>query len=276
MTLLVTIGEFSRMTRLSLKALRLYDERGLLQPAWVDPATGYRHYDPVQANRAEAVRILRSVDMPLDEIASVLEADDPDLVHKHLQVHRERLVTRLANDRRMLEYLESLMNRRDGVMPYTVETEEVSVRLVAATRIHTSLRNVGEDIGAGLGRLLPAMGSEGVESAGAPLVVYHDIIDEANDGTIEVCIPIGRALSADADVDCRELEGGPVATTTHRGRYAEIAPAYHTLSGWIAEHGHQVVGPPREIYLNDPQQVPEDELLTRVEFPIRPVGDEAM
>jgi DNA-binding transcriptional MerR regulator len=65
------------MTRLSVKALRLYDEIGLLAPAYVDPASGYRYYDLGQANKAEAVRILRSVDMPLEEIHEILETEDP-------------------------------------------------------------------------------------------------------------------------------------------------------------------------------------------------------
>ena len=57
-------------------------------------------------------------------------------------------------------------------------------------------------------------------------------------------------------------------TTVHRGPYEEIAPAYHTLTGWISEGGHEIAGPPREIYLNDPHTVPPEKILTRVEFPI--------
>lgn len=59
-----------------------------------------------------------------------------------------------------------------------------------------------------------------------------------------------------------------MATTVHSGRYEEIAPAYHTLTGWISEHGYEIAGPPREIYLNDPQTTSPGDLLTRVEFPI--------
>ncbi|MGD2103445.1 MAG: GyrI-like domain-containing protein, partial [Acidimicrobiia bacterium] len=76
-----------------------------------------------------------------------------------------------------------------------------------------------------------------------------------------------------SDVYTRELEGGSMASTIHHGPYQEIAPAYHTVTGWISEHGHEIAGPPREIYLNDPQTVPEEELLTRVEFPIHTDAD---
>ncbi len=270
---LVSIGQFSQMTRLSLKALRLYDDNGLLTPARVDPKSGYRYYELGQANRAEAVRILRSVEMPLDEIKEMLDADNPELAHKWLGVHRERLVERLAADERMLEYLESLMRRKEGIMPYTVKIEDIPARLIAATRLRTTLRKIADDIGVGFGRLIPALTGAGIEPAGPPLIVYHDVIDEETDGDIEICIPVARPFSGGPEVYGRELEGGTVATTTHQGRYQEISPAYHTLAGWISEHGHEVAGPPREIYLNDPQTVQPDELLTRIELPIHPPSD---
>jgi effector-binding domain-containing protein len=59
-----------------------------------------------------------------------------------------------------------------------------------------------------------------------------------------------------------------VASTVHRGAYDELTPAYHTVSGWIAEHGHQIAGPPRELYPNDPGAVPPEELLTEVQWPV--------
>jgi len=266
---LVPIGRFSEMSRLSVKALRLYDENGLLPPAHIDPSSGYRYYELGQANRAEAVRILRSVDMPLDEIRIVLETDDPELAHKQLVLHRERLAKRLADQERMLAYLEALIQREERIMPYDVQITEATPQLVAATKIHTNLRRIGADIGAGFGTLMQALGGEGVSASGPPLIVYHDVIDEETDGDIEICVPIVGTISDNPAVNERELEGGTMATTVHHGPYEEIAAAYHTVAGWISEHGHEVAGPPREIYLNDPQIVAPEELLTRVEFPIR-------
>jgi effector-binding domain-containing protein len=250
------------MTRLSVKALRLYDENGLLPPAQIDPSSRYRYHDLGQANRAEAVRILRSVDMPLDEIRAILETDDPVLAHKQLVIHRWRPAERLATQERTLVYLESLIQRKEGIVPYDVQIIEETPQLVAATKIRTNLSRIGTDIGTGFGSLMQALGREGVAASGPPLIVYHQVIDEETDGDIEICVPV------DADVYGRELEGGTMATTVHHGPYEEIAPAYHTLTGWISEHGHEIAGPPREIYLSDPQTVPRGELLTRVEFPI--------
>jgi len=267
---LVPIGRFSKMTRLSVKALRLYDEIGLLLPAHVDESSGYRYYHLGQANRAEAVRILRSVDMPLDEIKTILDEDDPEVAQKQLVMHRERLAERLAAQERMLAYLESLIQRKEGIMPYDIQIAEVEPQLIAAITKHTTFRQIGDDIAAGFGSLVHAMGREGAEASGPPLIVFHSVIDEETAGDVEICIPVTAGIAGDSDVYSRELEGGTVATTMHRGPYEQIAPAYHTITGWISEHGHEMAGPPREIYLNDPQTVPPEELLTRVEFPIVP------
>lgn len=270
---LVPIGRFSRMTRLSIKALRLYDEIGLLVPAWVDPSSGYRYYDLGQANRAEAIRVLRSVDMPLDEIRAVVDADNPDLARKHLVLYRKRLAERLSAQERMLTYLETLIEREEGIMAYDVQVIEETPRYIAAAKVHTNLRSIGDDIGAGFGTLMHGLGRQGATPAGAPLIVYHSVIDEETDGDLEICVPVAKEISGDPDIYGRELEGGTMATTVHRGPYQQIGPAYHTLTGWISEHGHEIVGPSREIYLNDPQMVAPEELLTRVEFPISPEGD---
>jgi effector-binding domain-containing protein len=265
---LVPIGRFSKMTRLSVKALRLYDEIGLLPPAHVDPSSGYRYYDLGQANRAAAVRILRLVDMPLDEIRAIVEADNTELAHKHLVIHRERLAERLAAQERTLVFLEALIQREEATMPYDVKITEETPQLIAATKKHTTLRRIGDDIGAGFGVLIETLGREGVAASGPPLIVYHHVIDAETDGDIEICVPVSGAIDGNSDVYGRELEGGPMATTVHRGPHEEIAPAYHTLTGWISEHGHEIAGPPREIYLNDPRTVPPEELITRIEFPI--------
>jgi effector-binding domain-containing protein len=258
------------MTRLSVKALRLYDEIGLLEPSHVDPSSGYRYYRLGQANRAEAVRILRSVEMPLDEIKAVLDADHPDLSRKLLIAHRERLADRLANQERMLAYLETLIDREEGVMPYDVQIMEEPALRVAATRRHTALSQIGDTISAGFGALMGAMGRSQLVPTGPPLIVYHDVIDEETEGDIEICIPVSGTLPAGEEVYGRELEAGPMATTVHHGPYDQIAPAYQIVTSWISEHGHEMAGPPRETYLNDPQTVAPEDLLTRIEFPIKP------
>ncbi len=267
---LIPIGRFSRMTRLTVKALRHYDRIGLLAPAVVDESSGYRYYSPGQANRAEAIRILRAVEMPLEEIREALEAANDEVTKKILENHRLRLAEQLSEQERMLAFLERLIKREGTVMPYEVTVKEVTDQGIASVTLETSLRTIAGDIQTGFGTLVGYLGSMGVQPSGAPFIIYHDIIDENTSGKIEICAPVSRALEGSDEVASDLLGGGPVASTIHTGPYQEIGPAYHTLTGWISEHGHEMAGPPREIYLNDPTQVPEEDLLTEVQWPIDP------
>lgn len=226
---LLPIGRFARMSRLSIEALRLYDDLGLLEPAWVDPASGYRYYRAVQARRGEAIRILRAVDMPL----------------------------------------ERLIDRGGPIVPYDVTIERTTDQRVACLRVHTTLAGIGGAIAGGFSTVVRTLGASGTEPTGAPFIIYRDVIDEQTAGDIELCVPVAPDVEIDGgEVAVEVVTAGTVASTTHRGPYAEISPAYHALSGWIEEHGHRIAGPPREVYLNDPQTVLPDDLLTRIEFPI--------
>ncbi len=94
--------------------------------------------------------------------------------------------------------------------------------------------------------------------------------DQASIGDIEMVVPLVEPLDVELpeSMTTRVLPGGTVATAVHKGPYAEVAPAYHVLTGWVQEHGHESTGSPREIYLNDPSSIPEAEYLTEIQFPI--------
>jgi effector-binding domain-containing protein len=267
---LLPIGRFSKATRLSVKALRHYDELGLLRPAFVDPSSGYRYYRPAQANQAEAIRILRSLEMPLEEIAELLDAGGGELAAKRLARHRERLEARLDEHRRMLAFLERLLDRED-VMPYEVTIRELPAQPVAATRTTSNLREISSAISTGAHLVLGELGRRGIEPAGPLQVVYHadQVLDDETAAPIEICLPVAAPFEGGGDVYGTELPGGPAAVTLHRGPYAEIGPAYHTVSGWVQDHGHELAAGPREVYLNDPREVPEADLQTEVQWPIR-------
>jgi effector-binding domain-containing protein len=266
---LVPIGRFSQMTRLSIKALRRYDELGLLAPAWIDPGSGYRYYTAGQANLAEAIRVLRRVDMPLAEIEALLAEADPEIRSKHLAAHRERLAEQLAEQTRMIRFLEALMRREGAVMPYEVTIKELPPVRVAAMKKHVRMSTVGSALQAGFGEIVQALGRSGVEPNAAPFVIYHEVIDEDTEGDIEMCIPVAGAVEPTDNVYVAELAGGPAAVTVHHGPYQELAPAYHTLTGWIQEHGHEVRAAPREVYLNDPTTTLPEDLLTEIQWPVR-------
>lgn len=266
--MLIPIGQFSKMSRLSIKALRLYADNGLLVPAHIDQETGYRYYNPAQAKRAEIVRILRSVDMPLDEIHAIVDAAGTEAADDLLFAHRQRLSERLSTQERMLSYLESIIQNKERIMPYNIRIAQVEPVLIAGLRTRTSLKSIPAAISSGFGQLMQGMMQQQCPPAGPPMVLYHDVIDEDTEGDIELCVPVTAALKSEGKLASRELPGGEVATVTHHGPYEELSSAYHAAFAWIAEQGYELAGSPRETYLNDPREVKPEALVTQLDFPV--------
>jgi DNA-binding transcriptional MerR regulator len=107
---LMPIGRFSRLTGLSVKALRHYDELGLLRPAAVDAQTGYRSYSSAQVGQAAAIRTLRRLELPLDDIATLLSTDEPAVVRRVLVDHQRRTAWRSAQLNTILQGLQPLID----------------------------------------------------------------------------------------------------------------------------------------------------------------------
>jgi DNA-binding transcriptional MerR regulator len=113
---LMPIGRFSRLTGVGLKALRHYDEVGLLVPAAVDDQTGYRFYTADQVDRAEAIRLLRRLEMPLEEIRSTLAAGDPVALRDALVSHQRQMASREVALRASMGKLQRLIDGRETIM----------------------------------------------------------------------------------------------------------------------------------------------------------------
>jgi DNA-binding transcriptional MerR regulator len=113
---LMTIGRFSRLTGLTVKALRHYDELGLLRPAAVDPATGYRSYSSAQVSAAETIRTLRRLEVPLDDVSLLLATNDPATVRRVLVDHRRRTAIRAGELNVILQRLQPLIDGKETVM----------------------------------------------------------------------------------------------------------------------------------------------------------------
>jgi len=134
---LLTIGAFASRARLSAKALRLYDRLGLLAPAYVDGASGYRYYRAGQIERARLVALLRQLDMPLARIADVVEARGTEAAVL-LAAYWEGAEERFASQRALADYLRGRLSGRSSEMyeKFAVETAEVPERVVLTEKRH--------------------------------------------------------------------------------------------------------------------------------------------
>src|SRR5499427_9964008 len=132
MSVLVSIGDFSRMTHLSIKALRFYHDQGLLEPARIDPDSGYRFYEPAQVPVAQVIRRFRDLGMPLEDIRQMLQAPDAGARNQVIVAHMQRMESQLAATQAVVALLRSLLERPPG--PITVEHRSVGPARALAIR----------------------------------------------------------------------------------------------------------------------------------------------
>ena len=232
---LVPIGQFAAASRLSLKALRLYDENGLLPPARVDPESGYRYYRLQQLGHATTIRLLRRAGMPLAEIRAFLAAPSA----AQLEEYERTLLGELADRRLVLRYL----RRRLKEAPmFQVQTKQVEAQPYVSRTKRVRVPKLETFITQTIDELWKAN-----QPTGSAFTLYHGEVNEEDDGPVEVGVP-----TADGD---KRLPAGEVAFTIATGdqcRFPDIIGAYDAVAHWAKESGREFAGPPREIYHSDP------------------------
>jgi effector-binding domain-containing protein len=265
---LIPIGRFSQLTRLSPKALRLYDQMGLLSPAMVDEDTGYRYYHLDQVNAATLIRLLRRGDMPLDDIRALLSEGDSAARRGRLHAQGERVQRRLREARMALDLAATMMEREDGAMPYEIEIKDVPDQSVLRVRVRSTMEGIPEAMGEAFSELMGFVQANGVQVSGPPLCVYAEEMGAEVEAEMWVCFPVSPGCASSERVEATVLPGGPMAWTMHRGPYETMGAAYGAVYSWIEEQKRKPAGPPRDIYLTDPEKAPPEEYLTEIQWPV--------
>lgn len=277
---LMPIGRFAKASRLSVKSLRNYDESGLLPATFVDPSSGYRYYAITQLARADAIRSLRIVGMPLGLIADTLDGEEPD---RSLMSHLQSLEQQRDELNRQAQELQRRIDLKEYLMTTEVTVKSSPAQTAAAWRTQTTYSKIFEHIPEGFGRVMSHLDEQTINPVGAPFTIFYQAPDADSEGDIAMCVPIptdtGSVLLGDAwldnseDIQIVELPATAVAAITHEGSYANMGESYATVVSWIHEHGHSILGPAREVYFNSPADVVEADLRTQIIFPIS--SDEA-
>ncbi|MFV0259040.1 MAG: MerR family transcriptional regulator [Acidimicrobiales bacterium] len=229
---LMSIGMFSRASSISVKALRNYHQSGLLIPASVDPATGYRTYHPGQLADAGIIGKLRAVEVPLAEIAEIMNARDPDLTAKVLAAHRVRLETRLdAIQSAVTALMVDETVPRTFTPPYLTEVGDQTILTFTGTVDPADFAPFLDRAYATIGR---AVTSGGVTVTGPSGAVYPPEFDDM--ATVTAFVPVAATTTAVSDPAVRlaTLPGRRVAVATHIGPYTTIDDTYLRLGRWVA------------------------------------------
>lgn len=267
MSYLIPIGRFAQITRLTIKALHIYDAIGLLPPVMVDPDSGYRYYSITQLPMARRIRLLRSIDMPLDAIYAVLQAPTPAAMDALLHEHQQRIADRIARDQQALHLLQQLIDHQNDDLAFTVQVKQLPAQLVAGIRIRAAPADELQMIPALIDELNTVTTQHGVRcDADPPLRISHEYSEELSDS--EIAVPISQCIPDTERITCRELPACSVAWVMHVGPHADLWAVYWAILVWLQEHNYEQAGPPREVYWMHPTSRRALSYRTEVQWPV--------
>jgi DNA-binding transcriptional MerR regulator len=264
MSALLTIGEFSQLTHLSVKALRHYDDVGLLPPAEVDASTGYRRYATAQVPGAHVIRRLRDLGMPLDEIERVLRAPDMITRDRAIAGHLERMEQMLERTKATVASLRTLL---DGAVPMLpIEFRSVPVTPAIAIRDHCDWDEVEGWLAVALHELQSALAINGGARIGPDGALYGHEFFERHTGEVVGFVPVAGDAAVTGRVELIDIPAAHLAVAVHQGPFSDLDRTYGALGSFVAERMLAGDGPIREHYLptSDP-----DAPRTEVCWPIR-------
>jgi DNA-binding transcriptional MerR regulator len=266
---LLGIGVFARRSRLSPKALRLYDRLGVLPPAHVDEDNGYRRYRESQLPTARLVALLRRLDMPLATVAEVVAAPDEDRAEL-LTSYWGSVERRFAFQRELVAHLRiRLTGEEGGFEMYEIHERDVPEQTVLTEQRHVKVPELSDWLPATIGRLVETAESHG-GLAGPVFVIYHGEVNEDSDGPVEVCVPVGDGRDVTDAPSRREPAHREAYTriTKAQVEYPQILSAYDAVAHWIGSEGRSVAGSPREVYFADWEASAATDEVCDIAFPV--------
>ncbi|MEO6712006.1 MAG: MerR family transcriptional regulator [Mycobacteriales bacterium] len=271
-TQLLSIGAFGRRSRLSPKALRLYESVGLLVPQEVDNSNGYRRYGEWQLETARLIVQLRRLEMPLAVIAQVVAAEG-DEAAALVEAYWDDVERRTALLRGHAAHIRIRLSGDEGAIDMfgEVQVREVPEYTVLAQQRHILQPELVDWMGPTIGRLW-----DNVDKHGGPdgplFVIFHGEVSDDSDGPVEVCLPVAAPDADAGDIPLRKEPAHQeafVRLTKSQVDHPQILSAYEAVEKWIAANGAQGAGAPREVYFTDFMAAGPNDECVDVAFPIR-------
>ncbi|WP_328584637.1 MerR family transcriptional regulator [Streptomyces sp. NBC_00370] len=265
-----TIGDFARHGRVSVRMLRHYDATGLLRPAHVDPATGYRYYTAAQLARLNRVIALKDLGFTLHQVREILdEKVSTEELRAMLRLRRMELAASMTAAAARLGQVEARLRsiESEGHMPGNdaVLKSLPPVRVAELTGVAPDFDTIGPVIQPLYEELLRRLPAAGITPAGPGVAYYED----APDGGILVHAGVEVAAPLGDDDGLRVVDLPPVehaATIVHHGSMETVLPTVQTLARWIDANGYRSAGYPREINLECPEN--RDDWVTELQEPV--------
>jgi len=270
---MLKIGDFSKLSRISIRMLRHYDEIGLLVPESIDEFSGYRYYSEAQLLLANRINSLKDMGFSLSVIAEILKVyNDPEALKSYLLLKQAELLDLKEKTCRQLQILETIINRigkESNVMEYSVVLKEIPQRYVASLR--RRIPSYDKE-GTLWEQMMKETASQNVKFA-IPcnsIAIFHDKEHKEHDPDVEIQISVQGSYRNTENVVFKTVPPVLVASVTFKGSYDQMIAVNQAVANWIRDNDYDFDGAMFNIYHVSPAQTQNpDEYVTEVCFPVK-------
>lgn len=244
-----SIGEFSRIVKITTKALRHYHEIGLLVPAKRDELNNYRFYGAEQIEAAILIVELKELGFSLDEIKKIIQKIDKEKnILEFLKTQKEKISREIMNAKVKIEKIEKILKEKKETNMINIDLDvcekDIPDMLIASIRHQGRYKEIGPLFGK-LGRAC------GPKICGPAFALYYDEGYKEEDASFEAALPIKAAINKEG-IEVRKLKGGRALTIIHKGSYEDIGITYKKILDYMKQKQILPPIPSREVYIKGP------------------------
>ncbi len=271
---MLTIGEFSRLTRVPAKTLRYYDEIDLFKPARVDSLNSYRYYNLAQLPRLYRIMALKGLGLSLEQIKNVLDEDlSLEELRGMLRLKQAELQQMMADVQQQLDDVELKLQQLDQqgslLSQYAVLVKDVSpMKIVLARDIVPFKAHLKETLYSLFVSIREFLSQQHIQPVGSGMTLYFDEEYRETDIQVGAAMPIDADISSNVQISVETLPGHLMVSTVHYGDLAKMGNAYAAILEWLEASPYQIVGLSREIALHYIPDGNPAEFVTEIQFPV--------
>jgi effector-binding domain-containing protein len=267
------IGDFSKLSQVSIKALRLYDQMGLLKPIAIDKFTGYRYYSASQLPRLNRILAFKDFGFLLEQIVQLLDDEFPaSQFREMLRIKQLELQQQINSERSRLKRVEARIQQieRENIMSnYDVVIKKVEPIKVA------SMREILPDytaVGQLFNELMGYLSQHEVTKFDYCAAIWHDPEYKESDVDGEAVVAITHAIPETEQIKVYDLPAyDAIACIIHKGSYQTLSESYKHLLAWIEANNYQIIGANREFYIEGGREQDNESYVTEIQFPVKKV-----
>jgi DNA-binding transcriptional MerR regulator len=269
---MIKIGDFARLSQVSVVTLRYYDEMDLLKPVRVDTFTGYRFYSADQLQRLNRILALKDLGFSLEQIKLMLvDGLTSEQLRGMLTLQRTEVEKRLAEEGERLRRIEARLRQielEDKMPKYDIVIKTTPAMLVASRRVTIPTNDqVPQYLGPAYAEVYNYIRKQGVKDDGQCMTLWHSPADVYENEDAEAIVVVDRPLPGTDQVKVYGLPSTQVAAVVHHGNFEEFTQGHAALLEWVDANGYRIVGPYREIYIKHEKENLSDSI-TEIQFPV--------